>query len=64
MKRIIVKDSEWYREAYNMPNRVHVYVGETKAEYQIRVAKDKFNRVNGHSGYDEIHEEVLDEVRG
>lgn len=62
--RIKVKDSEWYREAFDMPNIVHVYVGETRAEHKARAMKernakfdkDEYNRYYGFSGYDEFNE--------
>lgn len=57
MKTIEVKDSEWYRAVYDMPNKVRVYVGETKAEHEARrkaeYDKIMINREMGYSGFDE-----------
>lgn len=61
MKTIQVKDSEWYREAYDMPNIVTVYVNETKAEHDKRLTerleKAMYDRENAYSGFDEVDDD-------
>lgn len=56
--QIQVKDSDWYRDAFNMPNRVIVYIGTTKAEFEEdqrrRHEKYKEAQEMGYSGFDEI----------
>lgn len=57
--KILVKDSEWYREAYNMPCKVKVYVNETRAEHMAeekrQEARYNENRIMGYAGFDEDH---------
>lgn len=61
MTQIKVKDSEWYREAFDMPKRIHVYIGETRAEHKARKAreqaKNEDDRYYGYSGYDEFNDQ-------
>lgn len=57
MTQILVKDSDWYKEAYNMPDTVTVYVGETRAEHMAKRKHEYdlyiYNRDMGYSGFDE-----------
>ena len=64
MTTIHVKDSEWFRDLYNMPNKVTVYIGETKAEH-LRRRKEEYdliiyNRENKYSGFDDEPEREWD----
>jgi len=67
MRTIHVKDSEWYRVAFNMPNKITVYVNETKAEHMARrkAEYDKLieDRHMGYLGFDEHNQNDWDEVR-
>ena len=60
MRTITVKDSQWYRTAFNMPQKVTVYVNETKAEHMAKRKHEYdmyiYNRDNGYSGFDEFPE--------
>lgn len=64
MTQIQVKDSQWYRVAFNMPQKVTVYIGETKAEHMKRRKEEYdliiFNREHRFSGFDDEPEREWD----